>query len=46
MPGPRRRQMALRTYLVLLGIGSMLPFLVVSGVLLLHVLRDNRISVE
>ncbi|MGC4082567.1 MAG: response regulator [Vicinamibacterales bacterium] len=38
--------MALRTYLVLLGIGSMLPFLVVSGVLLLRVLRDNRVSVE
>ena len=46
MPAPPRRQMALRTYLVLLGIGSMLPFLVVSGVLLLRVLQDNREAVE
>lgn len=40
------RRMSLRSYLVLLGIGAMLPFLVVSGVLLERVLRDNRLSVE
>jgi signal transduction histidine kinase/CheY-like chemotaxis protein len=37
-----RRQLALRSYLLLLIAGSMLPFLIVSGVLLLRVLRDNR----
>ncbi len=42
----RARQMALRTYLVLLIVGSMLPFLLVSGALLLRVLRDNRTAVE
>lgn len=41
-----RRQTALRTYLVLVIVGSMLPFLVVSGVLLLRVLQDDRVSVE
>ena len=40
------RQTALRTYLVLVMVGSMLPFLVVSGVLLLRVLQDDRVSVE
>ena len=40
------RQMALRSYLVVLIIGSMLPFLVVSGALLLRILRDDRASVE
>lgn len=44
-PGPKR-QTALRTYLVLVMVGSMLPFLVVSGVLLLRVLQDDRVSVE
>lgn len=38
--------MALRTYLVLLIVGSMLPFLIVSGALLLRVLRDDRVAVE
>ncbi|MEQ1726900.1 MAG: ATP-binding protein [Vicinamibacterales bacterium] len=42
----RARQMALRTYLVLLMVGSMLPFLLVSGALLQRVLRDNRLTVE
>lgn len=42
----RARTLTLRSYLVLLGVGAMLPFLVVSGVLLLRVLRDNRTSVE
>ena len=37
-----RRQLALRSYLLLLIAGSMLPFLLVSGVLLQRVLRDNR----
>jgi signal transduction histidine kinase len=40
-PAPRR-QLALRSYLLLLIAGSMLPFLVVSGVLLLRLLGDNR----
>src|SRR3954452_18322977 len=40
------RQMALRSYLVVLIVGSMLPFLVVSGALLLRILRDDRASVE
>ncbi len=41
-PVAPRRQLALRSYLLLLIAGSMLPFLIVSGVLLLRVLRDNR----
>ena len=41
-PAAPRRQLALRSYLLLLIAGSMLPFLIVSGVLLLRVLRDNR----
>ena len=45
-PIPRARQMALRSYLVVLILGSMLPFLLVSGALLLRVLRDDRSSVE
>jgi len=40
------RQLALRSFLLLLIAGSMLPFLVVSGVLLLRVLRDNRAGNE
>ncbi len=38
--------MALRTYLVLLILGSMLPFLLVSGALLRRGLHDDRLSVE
>ncbi|MFN7916496.1 MAG: ATP-binding protein [Vicinamibacterales bacterium] len=40
------RRMTLRTYLVLLGVGAMLPFVIVSGILLLRVQQDNRTSVE
>jgi signal transduction histidine kinase/ActR/RegA family two-component response regulator len=43
--GPSR-QLSLRTYLLLLIAGSMLPFLLVSGVLLLRVLQDSRAGIE
>ncbi|MGE3956976.1 MAG: ATP-binding protein [Vicinamibacterales bacterium] len=43
---PARGQLPLRSYLVLLGIGAMLPFFVVSGALLMRVLQGNRDSVE
>src|SRR5262245_11775077 len=37
---------SLRTYLLLLIVGGMLPFLVISGALLAQVIRDNQVSVE
>lgn len=43
---PATRQTALRTYLVVLIVGSMLPLLIGSGVLLRRVMQDDRLSVE
>jgi signal transduction histidine kinase len=37
---------SLRTYLLLLIVGGMLPFLVISGALLVEVIKDNRAAVE